>query len=93
MIRFKKFSSLDNQSKKMFMKKYLDDPEKLAQRLKNQETDAGYYLTARIKHFLVKKFIKLMLARKNKMNAVSSLSIIIKDMYIWISINQRLKPK
>jgi hypothetical protein len=92
----RKFHSLDGQFKKLFMKKYLDDWRKRAQRLKNQDVAASYYITARIKGFLVKKFIRLMLARKNKMNALL-LRLFIKhndklDVYfkLWRSINKRL---
>jgi hypothetical protein len=99
-IRFfflKKFHSLDNQFKKLYMMKYLEDWKKRAHRLKNQESGASYYLTARIKGFLVRRFIKLMLARKNKLNALL-LRLFIKHnskldvyFYLWRSINRRLK--
>jgi hypothetical protein len=99
-IRFfflKKFHSLDDQFKKLFMKKYLDNWRQRAQRLKNQEGGASQLLTARIRGFLVRKFIKLMLARKNKLNALL-LRLFIKHnskldvyFYLWRSINKRLK--
>jgi hypothetical protein len=69
-IFIKRFSHMDKSLRSMYLEHYMVNWRDRAIRLRNKANGASFLMIACIRGFLTRKFVKLMLLRKNKMNAL-----------------------
>jgi hypothetical protein len=69
-VFIKRFAHMDKSLRSQYLEHYMTSWRDRAIRMKNKANGASFLMIACIRGFLTRKFVKLMLLRKNKMNAL-----------------------